>query len=78
MPAFDMIKHQKIDGSSFIKLSEGTVELLPTDDPNVTELEFVEHLNAVGGSDGDVQKGVQHNYDSIVAVTHGGDVPPCP
>jgi hypothetical protein len=77
-PTFGMIKHQKISGSSFITLSEGTIQVLATDDPNVTELDFVEHLNAAGGSVADVLKGVQHNYDSLVAVAHGNPVPPCP
>ena len=79
-PLLGMIKHQKIDGSSFITLSEGTIQLTPTptDDPNVTELAFVEHLNAVGGGVDDVVEGVQHNFDSLVAVAHGNPIPACP
>ncbi len=78
-PMLGMIKHQKIDGSSFITLSEGTIQVTPTaDDPNTTELSFIEHLDAVSGGVDDVMKGVQHNYDSIVAVAHGNPVPPCP
>ncbi|HUJ57431.1 MAG TPA: hypothetical protein VLX92_03030 [Kofleriaceae bacterium] len=77
-PTLAMIKHQKIDGSSFISLSEGTIELTATDDPGVTELAFVEHLDSVGASDGDVLKGVQHNFASLAAVSHGNPVPPCP
>jgi len=73
-----MIKHQKTQGSDLISLSEGTVQVSSTDDPNVTELAFVEHLNATGGSTGDVLKGVQHNYDSIVAAAHGNPEPACP
>jgi hypothetical protein len=73
-----MIKHQKVCGSSFIRLSEGTIELTPTADPNVSELAFVEHLNAVGGGVADVLKGTQHTYDSLVAVAHGNPIPPCP
>jgi len=78
MPFFGMIKHQKTQGSSFIELSEGTIEVLATDDPNVTELAFVEHLKAAGGGDADVQAGVQHNYDALVAVAHGNPIPACP
>jgi hypothetical protein len=73
-----MIKHQKVCGSSFIRLSEGTIQVTATDDPNVSELAFVEHLNAVGGGVADVLKGVQHNYDSLVAVAHGNPIPACP
>jgi hypothetical protein len=77
-PTLAMIKHQKIQGSSFITTSEGTVEISATDDPNVTELAFVEHLDSVGGSDADVTKGMQHNYAAIVAAAHGNPIPPCP
>ena len=75
---FGMIKHQKTMGSSFITLSEGTIQVLATSDPNVTELDFVEHLDATQASSADVLKGVQHNYASLVSVSHGGPVAACP
>jgi len=75
---FGIIKHQKTEGSSFVELSEGTIEVTATDDPNVTELAFVEHLKAAGGGVNDVLAGVQHNYDSLVAVSHGNPIPACP
>lgn len=75
---FGMVKHQKTQGSSFIELSEGTMEVTATDDPNIAELAFVEHLKAAGGSVADVLKGVQQHYDSIVAVAHGNPIPACP
>jgi hypothetical protein len=75
---FGMIKHQKTQGSSFIELSEGTIQVTATDDPNITELAFVEHLKAAGGGVSDVLKGVQHNYDALVAASHGNPIPPCP
>lgn len=77
-PTFGMIKHQKTMGSSFITLSEGTIQVLATSDPNVTELDFVEHLDATQASSSDVLKGVQHNYASLVSVAHGGPVATCP
>jgi len=78
MPFLGMIKHQKTQGSDFISLSEGTIEVTETDDPNVTELSFVEHLDATSAGISDVLKGVQHNYDALVAVSHGNPVPACP
>jgi hypothetical protein len=75
---FGMIKHQKTQGSSFINLSEGTIQVLATSDPDVTELDFVEHLDATQASSSDVLKGVQHNYASLVSVAHGGSVTGCP
>jgi hypothetical protein len=77
-PTLGMIKHQKTQGSDFIHLSEGTVQVLATDDPNVAELSFVEHLDAVSASVADVMKGVQHNYDALVATAHGNPLPACP
>ena len=73
-----MIRHQKVQGSDFIDLSEGTIQVLATADPNVSELAFVEHLDATMATTGDVLQGVQHNYDALVAVAHGSPIPPCP
>lgn len=73
-----MIRHQKIQGSDFVRLSEGTIQVLATSDPNVSELAFVEHLDATSATTSDVTQGVQHNYDALVAVSHGTPIPPCP
>jgi hypothetical protein len=77
-PELGMIKHQKVQGSDFISLSEGTIQVLATSDPGVTELSFVEHLEAIQATASDVVEGVQHNYDALVAVAHGNPIPPCP
>lgn len=73
-----MIRHQKVQGSDFITLSAGTIQVLATADPEVTELVFVEHLDAIAGTTADVVEGVQHNYDALVAVAHDRPIPPCP
>lgn len=77
-PELVMIKHQKTQGSDFISLSEGTVQLLATDDPAITELRFVEHLDALMASEGDVIAGMQSNFDRMLAVAHGNPIPSCP
>ncbi len=77
-PELGMIKHQKVQGSDFISLSEGTIQVLATSDPGVSELAFVEHLDAIQATPADVVEGVQHNYDALVAVAHGNPVPACP
>lgn len=77
-PDDGMIKHQKIQGSDFIALSVGTIELLATDDPEVTEISFVEYLDAVQATSTDVAISVKHNYDVIVAAVHGDPIPKCP
>ncbi|HSD88973.1 MAG TPA: hypothetical protein VLB44_15705 [Kofleriaceae bacterium] len=74
----DQIKHQKVQGSDYITLSEGTIQVLSTSDPGVSELSFVEHLDAFSASAADVVQGVQHNYDALVAAAHGAAIPPCP
>jgi hypothetical protein len=76
-PELVMIKHQKIQGSDFISLSEGTVQLLATADPAITELRFVEHLDALMAGEGDVTAGMQSNYDRLLAVAHGSPIPSC-
>lgn len=73
-----MIKHQKVQGSDFITLSEGTIQVITTSDPGVSELLFVEHLDAIMADTGDVVAAMQHNYDALVAVAHGNPIPPCP
>jgi len=73
-----MIRHQKVQGSDFIKLNEGTIQVLATADPNVTELAFIEHLDAFSATTADVLQGVQHNYDALVATAHGRMIPACP
>jgi len=76
-PTLAMIKHQKIAGSSFISLSEGSIQLLATDDPAITEVRFVEHLDALMASEADVIDGMQSNYDRMLAVSHGEPIPSC-
>jgi len=76
-PELVMIKHQKIQGSDFITLSEGTVALFTTDDPAITEVRFVEHLDAVMASEDDVIDGMQSNFDRMLAVAHGNPIPAC-
>jgi len=77
-PVIGMIRHQKVQGSDFIELSAGSVQVLATDDPGLSELAFVEHLDAIAGSAGDVIAGMQANYDALVALAHGQPIPPCP
>jgi len=51
--------------------------LLATPDPNITELRFVEHLDAEGGSTSDVARSVEHTYAGIRELSYGGTVPSC-
>jgi hypothetical protein len=77
-PVLGMIRHQKIQGSDFINVSEGTIQVLATDDPNISELAFVEHLDAISGNADDLLEGMQDNYARLVALAHGLPRPGCP
>jgi hypothetical protein len=77
-PTLAMIRHQKIAGSSYITRSEGTIEITATPDPAATEVAFVERLDAVGGTAGDVTKNMTHDFAAIAASAHGNPIPPCP
>lgn len=72
-----MLKHQKIMGSDFIDISRGTIQLLATDDENVTEIQFVEHLQAISGGIDEVVKGTVDTYAAIRAVVQGEPIPSC-
>lgn len=76
-PALVMIKHQKVMGSDFIYLSEGSIELHATEDPGATEIWFVEHLRAFSGGSDQVIGGMRDNFDALVAVVHDQPIPPC-
>lgn len=77
-PARAMIRHQKVEGSSFLSLSEGAIQVLATEDPGVTEVQFVEHLDAVSGDAADLVRGMQDNFGRLVAAVHGAPTPACP
>jgi hypothetical protein len=77
-PVFGMIRHQKIQGSDFIAVSEGTIQVLATEDPGISELAFVEHLDAIMGNSGDLLEGMQDNYARLLALVHDLPRPSCP
>jgi hypothetical protein len=77
-PELAMIKHQKIEGSDFIYVSEGTIQIRKLEDPGQTELWFVEHLDAISGSMDDVVAGQRDIFNRLVAHAHGLGFPPCP
>lgn len=77
-PTLAIVRYQKVYGSELIRLIEGSIQVLATEDPEVTELQLVEHLDAAGGDASDIRASMQYRFDSIAAVVHGGDAPPCP
>ncbi len=73
-----IIHHQKTMGSSFITTSEGTTQMFANATDSMTELQFVEHLNAAEEPVDQVETGMQHEFDSLVSIAHGGAVTACP
>ena len=54
-----------------------TIQVIATDDPAITELAFVERLDAISAGADQVLAGMQHNYDALVALTRGPALPAC-
>lgn len=77
-PSFAIIRYQKVYGSDFITNLEGSAIFLATDVPDRTELQFVEHLTALGGNVDNMKRSMQHRFDTLLAVVHGRDIPACP
>jgi hypothetical protein len=77
-PSFAIIRYQKVFGSDFITNLEGSAIFLATDVAERTEVQFVEHLTALGGSIDNMKHSTQHRFDVLSAVVHGRDIPPCP
>jgi hypothetical protein len=77
-PTFTIIRYQKVFGSDFITTLEGSAIFLATDVPDRTELQFIEHLTALGGNVDNMKRSMQHRFDTLLAVVHGRDIPACP
>jgi hypothetical protein len=77
MPELAVIRYQKVWGSKFISLLEGSMTILPTpDDPNVTEVQLIEHVNAVQSTTDNMRQSMVDRFAAIVARAHGQPIPP--
>ena len=72
------IRYQKTEGSSFISLIEGQIDISTDAASNDIDVQLIEHLDAIGGGVSDMQKSMQRRFDIMVAVAQGAPVPPCP
>ncbi|MCC7385677.1 MAG: hypothetical protein IT384_27760 [Deltaproteobacteria bacterium] len=78
-PERTMVRYQKVFGSTAIDLIEGSIQVIaPDDSTEVSELQFVEHLSAFGGSVEEVRLAMKYRFDTIVATLRGGELPACP
>lgn len=76
-PALAMVRYQKVFGSDFITTLEGSIELVARDDPQQTELQFIEHLDAFGGSADQMEASMKRRFALLAAVAHGTAPPGC-
>jgi len=77
-PELAIVRYQKVFGSELISLIEGSIQVLATDDPEVAELQWIEHLSALGGGSADMRASMQHRFEAIAAVARDDEPPPCP
>jgi hypothetical protein len=77
-PTRTMVRYQKVSGSDFIKILEGSVQYYAVaDDPNVTMVEYVEHVNARGSNAQDSKNSMTHRFAATLAVAHDQPNPGC-
>ncbi len=72
------IRYQKTEGSSFISLIEGEIDLTTEVDSGVMEIRLIEHLKAIGGGIADMKQSMQRRFDIMVALAQGAPLPSCP
>ena len=77
-PELAMIRYQKTYGSDFIYLIEGSIQVLATAAPEITELELIEHVDALQVSTDDIEGSMTERFGKVVAVLHGTELPGCP
>lgn len=68
------VVYQKTEGSSFISLMEGSIELAAVT-PAVTKLEFVQRMNAVQTSSSNIASWTNEMFESVIAHVHGQPLP---
>jgi hypothetical protein len=68
------MRYQKVEGSSFIEMMQGSVLLLEAAD-GVTEVQLIEHLDAVQTGVEDVESYQRDLFASVVSFVHGEPLP---
>jgi hypothetical protein len=73
------IRYQKTQGSSFISLIEGQLDITASQQkPNIIDIGFIEHLDAIGGGIADMTLSMQHRFDVMLALATATVLPACP
>lgn len=77
-PRIGVIRYQKVFGSDAITLLEGQIRVVQTGDPNRTEVQFVEHLDAIGGGIEAMTEQMQQRFAELEAAVDDASGPSCP
>jgi len=73
-PSYGLTRYQKVYGTQFITLLEGSITLLEVD-TDIVEVQFIEHTKAVSAGPGDIEGSMTDRFASMVAVSHGDPLP---
>jgi hypothetical protein len=73
-PELAMVRYQKVWGSGFIDLLEGSILVIAAGDA-LTEVQFIEHLDALGGGTAEMVGSVERRFARMVAHAHGRPLP---
>lgn len=76
-PELAIIRYQKVFGSDFITLIEGSI-ILRAAEAGATDIEFIEHLAAVRGATSDMAASMRNRFHTLVELGHGRPAPGCP
>lgn len=76
-PELAVIRYQKVFGSEYISTLEGSIILYATADPAVTEVAYIERLDALGGDHGNIRSSMEQRFANMRALAHGEPLPGC-
>lgn len=69
------VRFQKTEGSAILELMRGSIVLRATDDPDRTEIELIEHIEAPATNDEDLRCYMQDLFDEVVITVRGEALP---
>ncbi len=73
-PTHVSVVYEKTWGSSFVSLMTGSIQLVSVS-PTVTELQFVQRMNATDTDSGTIASWTNELFSSVVAQVHGKPLP---
>lgn len=73
-PELGMLRYQKVWGSTLIELLEGSIQVIAIE-PEVCEVQFIEHVRARGQSGDETGESMQDRFANILARSRGEPLP---